>query len=370
MPTRKHSDNPKRRSRRKGPRRDIPTRDCKRKWTTKKLQRKLLTLLYDSNSSEEEQGVNILFLALGFLKWFEDSRSRVERCAPLVLLPCRLTRSGVGGRIQLELREDDVTTNLSLQSLLQAEHGIALPEIDGIDDLIPLDYFKAVAEAIDGKAGWEVLPNDMVLGLFSFSKFLMHKDLSAESWPEEVLVAKGSLLGRALSKEGFPAEGPLWPEGDKLDDHVGPVDMVHVMDADSSQMEAIEEVKAGRNLVIQGPPGTGKSQTIANLIGAAVQQGKTVLFVSEKLAALEVVRHRLERVGLGPICLELHSRKANKKDVLGDLDGTLSLPIQDDGVQCLEVHFIHLPPPSPPPPPPRAAGAPTSPRAFPATLAP
>jgi very-short-patch-repair endonuclease len=100
---------------------------------------------------------------------------------------------------------------------------------------------------------------------------------------------------------------------------------IHVVDADSSQTAAIEEVKAGRSLVIQGPPGTGKSQTISNLIAAAVVQSRKVLFVAEKLAALEVVKRRLDAIDLGNLCLELHSRKANKKSVLQELRQTLQL---------------------------------------------
>jgi hypothetical protein len=190
------------------------------------------------------------------------------------------------------------------------------------ENLVPSTYFAAAREAISGKPRWEVLADDMVLSFFSFSKFLMYRDLDVDSWPEGAGLEEHPVLN-GLLHAGFEPEAPLWPEESRIDDHLSPADMVHVMDADSSQIEAIEEVKAGRNLVIQGPPGTGKSQTITNLIAAAVMQGKSVLFVAEKLAALEVVRERLDGIGLGQMCLELHSRKANKKAVLGELAAAL-----------------------------------------------
>src|SRR5690606_11093754 len=112
---------------------------------------------------------------------------------------------------------------------------------------------------------------------------------------------------------------------DDLDEVLDPADSVHVVEADSSQAFAIEEVRRGRNLVIQGPPGTGKSQTIVNLIAAAERDRKTVLFVAEKMAALEVVKRRLDEIGLGDMCVELHSHKARKRAILDELQRTLSL---------------------------------------------
>ncbi|MBQ9025138.1 MAG: AAA family ATPase, partial [Methanobrevibacter sp.] len=95
--------------------------------------------------------------------------------------------------------------------------------------------------------------------------------------------------------------------------------MYQVLDADSSQIAAIQDVKAGRNLVVEGPPGTGKSQTIVNLIAELLAEGKSILFVSEKMAALDVVKDRLTGVGLGKFVLELHSHKTRRKKFLKDL---------------------------------------------------
>ena len=106
---------------------------------------------------------------------------------------------------------------------------------------------------------------------------------------------------------------------DELDSKLKPHDTFQVLDADSSQQEAIEIVKSGRSLVLQGPPGTGKSQTIVNLISELLANGKKILFVCEKMAALDVVYDRLKTVELDRFCLQIHSRKANKKDVLNQL---------------------------------------------------
>ncbi len=305
-----------------------------------KLQRKLLSLFYDARTAEEEQGVNILYLAQGFLKWYEAENSDVARYAPLVLVPCTLTRRSAGGRIHLDARDEDVTTNLSLKERLYADFGIELPEIPDTEDLVPSAYFDAVQKAIEGKPRWQLLGDDMVLSFFSFSKFLMYRDLDVESWPADAELESHAVLGKLL-RAGFEREDSLWPDEGRIDEHLSPVDMVHVMDADSSQIEAIEEVKSGRNLVIQGPPGTGKSQTITNLIAAAIMQGKSVLFVAEKLAALEVVRARLDGIGLGQMCLELHSRKANKKAVLNELATALEVRAPKLGDLEGQVHQLH-----------------------------
>src|SRR5690606_38443707 len=116
----------------------------------------------------------------------------------------------------------------------------------------------------------------------------------------------------SVLRDGFPAADRPFPDDAHLDEVIPAARLDHVVDSDSSQTVAIEWVRANRSLVIQGPPGTGKSQSITNIIATAVLDGKKVLFVAEKLAALEVVKRRLESVGLGDLCLEIHSHKAHK----------------------------------------------------------
>ena len=177
-----------------------------------------------------------------------------------------------------------------------------------------------------------MLEDDTALSFFSFSKFLMYRDLD----PQRLGLTEADgpahpLLGQLLGDAGFASPPPVVGPDQSLDAVIGPREMIHVVPADTSQSIAVEAVRQGRSLVIQGPPGTGKSQTIANLIAAAVHAGKKVLFVAEKMAALEVVQRRLANVGLGEMCLELHSHKATKRRVLEDLQQTLALgePVVD-----------------------------------------
>ncbi|HMO12969.1 MAG TPA: DUF3320 domain-containing protein [Pirellulaceae bacterium] len=288
------------------------------------LQRRLLKLFYDARSSIEEQGVNTLYLALGFLEWYESSRSDVPRFAPLILLPVELHRQTVTAKFRLKILDQELSANLSLQARIKADFRLTLPDLPDFEDLSPNQYYAEVERCIAERPGWKVHPNRVVLWFFSFAKFLMFRDLDPEVWPE----GKGPLanpLTRALLGETCDFQSAMFSEHDYLDEKLNPQNTCHVMDCDSSQAIAIEEIRNGRNLVIQGPPGTGKSQTISNAIAAAVRDGKTVLFISEKLAALEVVKARLTALGLGDVCLELHSHKANQRTVLEDIDHTWSL---------------------------------------------
>ncbi|UXU76622.1 MULTISPECIES: DUF4011 domain-containing protein [unclassified Paracoccus (in: a-proteobacteria)] len=289
--------------------------------TPEGLQKRLLDLYYDARTLEDEQGVNVLYLTLGALRWTDPVDRTNLRHAPLLLIPVALERGTAGERFRLKARPEDCATNLSLENFLDRLHGIRLPEVELSDGFDLPGYFDAVAAAVAHKDGWGVEPDMVALGFFSFAKFLMYRDLDPANWPAaEPITAKPLLKG--LLSDGFEAGPPLFPEDRPIDQIVGPADLHHILDSDSSQTLAVHEVRQGRNLVIQGPPGTGKSQTIANLIAAAVADGKTVLFVAEKMAALEVVKRRLDASGVGAACLELHSRQANKRAVLEEIRRT------------------------------------------------
>ncbi|NPD16486.1 DUF3320 domain-containing protein [Xinfangfangia sp. D13-10-4-6] len=283
--------------------------------------RRLLRLASDARTAEEEQGLNILYLALGFLKWRESGSSDIWREAPLVLLPVELVRNERTSTYDIRAREDDITTNLPLQERLRQDFGIILPDIDEGEDWKPSAYYAQVRDAVSGQSGWAVDADGMQLGFFSFAKLLMHRDLDPASWPDGELTGNDLLSG--LLAEGFDGGTSIFGPEDKLDVLLDPADIIQVVDADASQTKVIEEVRRGSNLVVQGPPGTGKSQTITNLIAAAAHDGKSVLFVAEKMAALSVVHHRLVRSGLRDVCLELHSRSANKKALAQELGRTL-----------------------------------------------
>ncbi|WP_080572846.1 DUF3320 domain-containing protein [Sphingobium yanoikuyae] len=287
------------------------------------LAKKLLKIAREAKTAEEEQGINILYIALGFATWFEDKESGVAREAPLVLLPVELVRDQRRSTYDLRVRPEDMMTNLPLQQRWQEDFGIQLPEVDNdMDGWRPSDYHAQVEAIVAERPRWKVDRNAIQLGFFSFSKLLMYRDLALDSWPENALETHE--LTQGLLHEGFGHEPPLFGPEDRLDAVLPPDKLFHVVDADASQAKVIEEVRAGRNLVVQGPPGTGKSQTITNIIAAAAKEGKTVLFVAEKMAALSVVHDRLVKVGLRDLILELHSKTANKKAVLGELARTLS----------------------------------------------
>lgn len=301
------------------------------------LQTRLLNTYYAARTSIEEQGINILYLALGMLQWFEGAVSQEVRRAPLLLLPVSLERSSASERFQLAYTGEDIGTNLSLAEKLKNEFSIRLPELPDAEELDPRGYFDAVRKAVRREQRWEVNDDQIALGFFSFSKLLMYRDLDPRSWPETAKLEEHSVL-HGLLDGGFSEPSFDLSEEDHLDDRLDPRHVHHVVDADSSQILAIMQVNSGSNLVIQGPPGTGKSQTITNLIAEAIGRGKTVLFVSEKMAALDVVKRRLDAIGIGDACLELHSQKANKKAVLAELQRTLELgrPSHEGAAQELE----------------------------------
>jgi len=286
------------------------------------LQKRLLKLFRDAKTAEEEQGINILYLAMGFLQWFEDKNSTVLRESPLLLIPVELVRNDRTSTYDIICRDDDIVTNLSLQERLKIDFGISLPEIDDSSDWTPSEYFDRVSETIDGRDRWAIDQDGMQLGFFSFAKLMMLRDLDPKNWNEQSLLENKLISG--LLADGFSPEPPMFKDDDNLDEKLSPDQIFHVVDADSSQTKVIEEVRSGRNLVVQGPPGTGKSQTITNILAAAAYDNKRVLFVAEKMAALEVVYNRMCKVGLKDLCLELHSRSANKKVFLQGLAETIS----------------------------------------------
>ena len=291
------------------------------RFTPEGLQKRLMDLYYDARTLEDEQGVNVLYLTLGALRWVDPNDKKNVRHAPLLLIPVSLERGTAGERFRLRVRPEDFATNLSLENFLDRLHAIRLPEVEISDGFDIGAYLGSVEKSVQGKEGWGVEPDVVVLGFFSFAKFMMYRDLDPTTWPSDAPLTSKPLL-KGLLADGFAAGEPMVPEDTQIDGIISPADMLHILDSDSSQTLAVHEVRNGRNLVIQGPPGTGKSQTIANLIAAAVSDGKTVLFVAEKMAALEVVKRRLDASGVGAACIELHSHKANKKAVLEDIRRT------------------------------------------------
>lgn len=295
------------------------------------LQRRLLNSYHLARTHLEERGVNVLYLALGMLHWFESPDSQDVRCAPIILVPVSLDRRSASSRFKVSHNGGDIGTNICLGVKLKAEFGIDLPELPDEDELDVPGYISRVTEAVSDMERWWVHPNEIHLGFFAFTKLLMYEDLDPQRWPEDHKPYDHELL-RAVLEEGFGSEAAIPDEHERLDEKIDPESLYQVVDADSSQTLAIQRVLEGRNMVIQGPPGTGKSQTITNLIAESVAAGKKVLFVAEKMAALGVVKRKLESIGLDDCCIEIHSHNTNKRDFVAELGRTLGLgtPTGDD----------------------------------------
>jgi hypothetical protein len=229
--------------------------------TPEGLQRRLFDLFHDSRAMIEEQGVNILYLVLGHLKWFEADHSDTPRYSPLILVPVELSRKSASERFTLQWTGDDIEENLSLRAKFKQDFNIELPEFPDDENFDVAKYFETVAGTISGAKNWEVLPNEITLGFFSFAKFLMYRDLDPENWPNADQLLKQPFIA-GLLQDGFPQSESLLSDDTFLDDLIPASKLDHVVDADSSQSLAIEAVRQGRSLVIQGPPGTGKSQSI------------------------------------------------------------------------------------------------------------
>lgn len=295
----------------------------------------LLKMQAEAQGYVDEQGVNILFLAFGFLHWFETPSATEARRAPLLLVPMRLERAGAQDPFSLRHTGEELFVNLSLQAKLRTDFATTLPLLDlegEVDGAALQAYFDEVQQAVSGLPRWRVAADELVLGFFSFGKFLMFKDLDPASWPEGKGPADHPVVSRLLG-EGFGDQPPRYADDQSIDAIIDPGEVRFVRDADSSQTQAILEARAGSHLIIQGPPGTGKSQTITNLVAELIGQGKTVLFVSEKMAALEVVKRRLDESHLGDAVLELHSQRATKSEVLAELSRTMTQgqPLNDTG---------------------------------------
>ncbi|MBR4448415.1 DUF3320 domain-containing protein [Methanobrevibacter sp.] len=283
--------------------------------TPKELQKRLYYINNQAKTMLQEQGYNILYLAIGFLEWKDKSKPRQKNKAPLVLIPVSMERKKVGESFNLEWTGEDIQTNISLKAKL-LEAGIELPDFEFKKYGEVIDHYLAnVRRSVSRMEGWEV-NNNVALGFFSFTKFVMYNDLNPEAWAENVDLTKNELIQAIFNPAKNDQEA--FREED-IDSRLEYRSMYQVLDADSSQIAAIQDVKAGRNLVVEGPPGTGKSQTIVNLIAELLAEGKSVLFVSEKMAALDVVKDRLTAVGLGKFVLELHSHKTRRKKFLKDL---------------------------------------------------
>ena len=277
------------------------------------LARAVTRLYRTAHTSLEENGANTLYLALGLLRWYETRASERARYAPLVLLPVEIIRKSAKIGYVIRLRDEDPQMNITLLEMLKQDFGIT---IGGLDPL-PQDehgvdlraVYTVMRRAVMDQPRWDVVETAF-LGIFSFTQFVMWNDIRNRTDDLQHNRFVRSLMDGKLA----------WrPEPMEPDAQIDESGTLLPIPADASQLYAIQQAANGKSFVLHGPPGTGKSQTITALIANALAQGKTVLFVAEKMAALSVVQTRLERIGIGAFCLELHSNKSKKRDVLEQL---------------------------------------------------
>jgi len=279
----------------------------------------------DARLAEQEMGLSTLFMAFGFVEWYDSDASEKKILAPLLLLPVKIETRSVRGHdvYSISAREDQAETNLSLQKLIETNFNRKIPSFEDQDEdrtTSIQDYLERVRLALEGLARWQV-HRWLVLGHFAFGRFAMYADLTPDNWtrhPAEHGLVSSILRGTENSEEeGFPLSIPEdYPIDDPEFESIAPF---LIQDADASQHSALIDVMKESNLVIQGPPGTGKSQTITNIIANALAANKRILFLAEKQAALDVVKRRLTQAGLGEFCLELHSDRSSPKSVIESL---------------------------------------------------
>jgi very-short-patch-repair endonuclease len=284
------------------------------------LEKRAIELYRKARADFEEGGANTLFLVLGTLRWQPPGDAGASYRAPLILLPVRLERKSAASAPYLTAHEDEPTFNLTLLQMLRQDFEIDLAGVAGplATDEHGIDV-RGIWEKVRGRVrevpGLEVV-EEVVLSTFSFAKYLMWKDLA-----DRTGALKANPFVRHLidsPREPY-REGATFLDASAIDAAIDPASLMAPLNADSSQVVAVHASAGAGDFVLEGPPGTGKSETIGNIIAHNLGLGRRVLFVSEKMAALEVVRRRLEACGLGDLCLELHSAKASKRAVLDQL---------------------------------------------------
>ncbi|KPL54135.1 hypothetical protein ABB55_19540 [Prosthecomicrobium hirschii] len=295
----------------------------------------------EARLAEQESGLSTLFLAFGFLEWYESETSDKPLYAPLILLPVRIERERLRGKevYALSAREPVAEGNISLQKLLEdRRYGRILPDFAPAEDEegdkagTVEAYFEAVRAAVEGLPRWRVR-RWLVLGHFSFARIAIYEDTRPERWTVDPVESGlvGSLLA-GFERDAAPSAALGAPPDYPIDDpEIERITPILIQDADASQHSALVDVMQAKNLVIQGPPGTGKSQTITNVIANALAAGQSVLFLAEKQAALDVVKRRLDGAGLGHFCLELHSEKSSPKAVVKSLADRCDLGVAVGG---------------------------------------
>lgn len=288
--------------------------------TPERLRATLRTLRRAASQEYLDKGIRSLYLACGMLTWFEGPETEEPCYAPLLLIPVELRHEAANVADPLyRLLDDDAVINPALAIKLEADFGLRLPSIDEYDDLDVERLQRDIRTLVSAQSGWSV-EDRVVMGRFSFHKDVMYRDLleNEDSIAEQDFIC--ALVDNVTHKADYTFDEP---DDDHVDETIEPEAMHSILDADASQRKCIWAATQGKTFAMDGPPGTGKSQTIANMICELITVGKTVLFVSEKAAALEVVYKRLQAQGLHEYVLQLHSSEATRRGVAQELGRSL-----------------------------------------------
>ena len=303
--------------------------------TEEETKKRLTHLFRITKTDLEDSGVNTLFLAIGMLRWIPPAKDAKPVRAPILMMPVKLVRKSVND-IRLAAIDDETLVNPTLVELLRSQYRVTVKGVDPVpEDEHGSDVeavFNIFTEAVKDLAGWEV-ERTAALGRFSFGKFVMWKDLTARL----DTLRQNPLVNHLIDGGGSYDDGVEVFPPEKIAENLNLTDLFCPMSADSSQLAAVLYSALGKTFVLHGPPGTGKSQTITNLIAHNLAHGRRVLFVSEKKAALDVVHKRLEKIGLKPFCLELHSNKSGKAEVLAQFAEALATPVVTEGPERVRV---------------------------------
>ena len=290
----------------------------------RETDRRLKELYRSARVDLEESGVNTLFLTLGVLNWCEPSRENDIFRAPILLVPVKIERKSISEGYRIRRIDEDASVNSTLIELLRQEYKLNIPGLDplptdgsGLDVAKIFGIFRAAVRDIRGLS----VSEECMIGLFSFGKFVMWKDITSRI----DAVTANPIVSHLIDRNGSYDDGVDVFPADEIDSHFDYSKICCPLSADSSQLSAVIYSGLGKSFVLYGPPGTGKSQTITNIIAHNLFLGRRVLFVSEKKAALDVVYGRLSRLGLAPFCLQLHSNKAGKSEVYAQFLEALKL---------------------------------------------
>lgn len=284
-----------------------------------------------SNTAIEESGCNPLFLTIGLIKWFDNDKAASHGTgamyAPIFLLPVKMPRRRVGNLFSFEYSFEDLQLNTTIFEYFRQTFGLDFSPLIGpmktkADGSIDFRLiYNAIRQIIAEKRGWSLIEETSVMSLFSFAHFVMWNDIKTR----RKKLLENKIVSALVSGVAAWEETPGLIAETELDEKVTPEQLACPLPADSSQIKAIIDAEKGESFVLDGPPGTGKSQTIANMIVNFLYHGKTVLFVAEKEVALDVVKKRLEELGLGDFCLQLANPSGMKGQALSQIGRQLDL---------------------------------------------